>query len=103
MSVGNGRTEGKGVCQVGLPNGVKDVMRRSPRLTPYICTHARFSAHTLSKISPMEWVFRCFDESASSLVRLQSFWIVLPLTFLERVTPLLGGFRSSEEVISSAF
>jgi hypothetical protein len=26
-SVGNGRQDGKGVCQVGLPNGVKDVMR----------------------------------------------------------------------------
>jgi hypothetical protein len=30
MSVANGRMDGKRVCQFGLPNGVKDVMRRSP-------------------------------------------------------------------------
>jgi hypothetical protein len=37
MSVVNGRMDGKRVCQFGLPNGVKDVMRRSltsKRYTP---------------------------------------------------------------------
>src|SRR6266566_1923657 len=33
-SVGNGRQDSKGVCQVGLPNGVKDVMRWSRDLAP---------------------------------------------------------------------
>jgi hypothetical protein len=29
VSVGNGRLDGKWVCQFGLPNGVKSLMRRS--------------------------------------------------------------------------
>ena len=34
MSVGNGRQDGKRVCQFGLPNGVKSLMRRS-RAVPF--------------------------------------------------------------------
>ncbi len=34
MSVGNGRTDGKRVCQFECPNGVKSLMRRSHPGTP---------------------------------------------------------------------